>query len=42
LRRSVGADEIVALNEIEALIIDPATGIDFASDLLNPSPEQSP
>jgi hypothetical protein len=35
------ADEIVALPEVEALIIDPATGIDFASDALNP-PAQTP
>jgi hypothetical protein len=36
------AEDIVALREIEALVIDPATGIDFASDLLNPAPTQDP
>jgi hypothetical protein len=30
-------EEILALSEIEALPIDPATGIDFRSDLRNPS-----
>jgi hypothetical protein len=29
-------DQIIALPEVEALPIDPATGIDFASDLQNP------
>jgi hypothetical protein len=32
-------DEIVALNNVEALPIDPATGISFRSDLLNPLDE---
>ena len=38
----VCADEIIAVPEIEALIIDPATGIDFASDVLNAVPTQKP
>jgi hypothetical protein len=36
------ADEIVGVPKVEALIIDPATGIDFASDELNPVPAASP
>ena len=36
------ADEIVAVPEVEALTIDPATGIDFASDVLNPVPTDTP
>jgi hypothetical protein len=36
------ADEIVAVPEVEALTIDPATGIDFASDVLNPVPTDKP
>lgn len=32
-------DEIVGLPQLEALPIDPATGISRASDLLNPKPE---
>jgi hypothetical protein len=36
------ADEIIAVPEVEALTIDPSTGIDFASDVLNPVPTDEP
>jgi hypothetical protein len=31
-------DELLGASEIEALEIEPSSGIDFASDLLNPAP----
>lgn len=34
-------DDLLALPEIEALAIDPATGIDYRSDLVNPFVESS-
>jgi hypothetical protein len=38
---AVCAEEIVAVPDLEAVLIDPATGIDFASDALNPTPAET-